>query len=171
MDFKPLEGLRPEDFTTVFGDCFISGFLEGGEFSAIISIKVHDKSKLSEVKLAAEATLVVGPPPLSVEGSAGMDKGKKNALTDTETTISVNWSGGGNIKTPGTNWDLATVVAAANEFPRRVADVSSRTSAILTKYTALRSFQEVNAKVGYKYRILDYDLCSKARFVCLSSWR
>ena len=163
MEFKALEGLRPEDFTTVFGDCFISGFLEGGEFSAIISIKVHDKSKVSEVKLAAEATLVVGPSPVSVEAGASIDRSKKNALRDTETTISVNWSGGGDIKTPGTNWDLATVVAAANEFPRRVADVSSRTSAILTKYTALRSFHVVNAKVGYRFRILDYELCSKSR--------
>ena len=171
MEFKTLEGLKPEDFTAVFGDCFISGFLEGGEFSAIISIKVHDKSKVSEVKLAAEATLVVGPSPVSVDGGASFDKSKKNVLNDTETTISVNWSGGGDIKTPGTNWDLATVVAAANEFPKRVTAVSSRTSAILTKYTALRSFQEMNAKAGRSYRILDYDLCGKACIVYSDSLR
>jgi hypothetical protein len=57
MVFNPLEGLDPKDFTSVFGDCFISGFLEGGEFSAIVSIKVDDKSKIHEVKAAAEADL------------------------------------------------------------------------------------------------------------------
>lgn len=162
MEFKKLDGLKPQEFTNIYGDCFVSGFLEGGEFSAIISIKVHDKANVSKVKLAAEAQLAVGASPLSVGGAANVDKDKESAWKDTETTISVNWSGGGDIKTPDTNWDLATVVKAANEFPRKVADVSSRTSAILTKYTALRTFQEENAKIGYKYVILDYDLCGKA---------
>lgn len=159
MMFQKMNGLKPEDFTTVYGDCFISGFLEGGEFSAIISIKVHDKGNLSKVKLAAEAQLAVGASPLSVGASTNVDKERESAWKDTETTISVNWSGGGDIKPPGSNWDLASVVKAANEFPRGVSDVCSRTSAILTKYTALRTFQEENARIGYKYVILDYDLC------------
>lgn len=59
MKFNPMDDLDPKDFTEVFGDCFISGFLEGGEFSAIISIKVYDKSKISEVKAAAEVDLAI----------------------------------------------------------------------------------------------------------------
>jgi hypothetical protein len=67
MTFNPLDGMNPKDFTEIFGDCFISGFLEGGEFSAIISIKVDDKSKLHEVKAAAEAELAIaGETELSV---------------------------------------------------------------------------------------------------------
>ena len=63
MKFNPMDGLNPKDFTEVFGDCFISGFLEGGEFSAIISIKVFDKSKISEVKAAAEVDLAIAGKP------------------------------------------------------------------------------------------------------------
>jgi len=59
MKFNTMDGLDPKDFTDVFGDCFISGFLEGGEYSAIISIKVFDKSKISEVKAAAEVDLAI----------------------------------------------------------------------------------------------------------------
>ena len=59
MVFNPLENLDPKHFADFFGDCFISGFLEGGEFSAIISIKVNDKSKIREVKAAAEVDLAI----------------------------------------------------------------------------------------------------------------
>lgn len=63
MKFNPMDDLDPKDFTEVYGDCFISGFLEGGEFSAIISIKVYDKSKISEVKAAAEVDLAIAREP------------------------------------------------------------------------------------------------------------
>jgi hypothetical protein len=63
MKFNPMDDLDPKDFTEVYGDCFISGFLEGGEFSAIISIKVYDKSKISEVKAAAEVDLAIARKP------------------------------------------------------------------------------------------------------------
>ena len=59
MVFNPLANMDPQHFTDLFGDCFISGFLEGGEFSAIISIKVNDKSKIREVKAAAEVDLAI----------------------------------------------------------------------------------------------------------------
>lgn len=59
MVFNPLEGLDPKNFTDVFRNCFISGFLEGGEFSAIISITVNDKSRIKDVKAAVEADLAI----------------------------------------------------------------------------------------------------------------
>ena len=43
MVFNPIKSLEPGRFTEVYGDCFISGFLEGGQFDAIISIKVSGK--------------------------------------------------------------------------------------------------------------------------------
>lgn len=117
MEFNPIEGLKAEDFVSVYGDCFVAGFLEGGEFSAIVSIKVNDKSNVEKVKLAAELQLAVGASPLSVGASTNYDKEKTDAWKDTETTISVNWqvfetpfierkslmrcrSGGGDIKKP-----------------------------------------------------------------------
>ena len=110
MTFQPIEGLDPTRFTEVYGDCFISGFIEGGEFSAIISIKVNDKSKVSAIKAAAEASITIPPVPgLSVEAKAALDKNKSNVWKDTETTISVNWSGGGEIK-------VRKAIAAKNQL-------------------------------------------------------
>lgn len=148
---------------TPLGDCFISGFTEGGEFSAIISIKVSDKSKVSAVKAAAEAEITIAAAPgLSVGASSAMDKHKSDVWDDTETTISVTWAGGGNIKPADEKWDLKTVVDVATRFPHLVQTCAQRTSAILTKYTSLRSFNETNERnpADDRFNILDYDLCS-----------
>ena len=163
MTFNPINELDNSKFTEVFGDCFISGFTEGGEFSAIVSIKVSDKSKVSAVKAAAEAEIAVAAAPgLSVGTNNAIDKHKSDVWDDTETTISVNWAGGGDIKPPEDKWDLKTVVDVATRFPHLVQMCAQRTSAILTRYTSLRSFNELNAKFPKEdqFKILDYDLCS-----------
>ena len=163
MTFNPIAELDNKRFTDVFGDCFISGFTEGGEFSAIVSIKVSDKSKVSAVKAAAEAEIAIAAAPgLSVGTKNALDKHSSDVWDDTETTISVNWAGGGNIKPPEEKWDLKTVVDVATRFPHLVQTCAQRTSAILTRYTSLRSFNEVNARNPEedKFVILDYDLCS-----------
>ncbi|MCJ1288836.1 hypothetical protein MMC34_000366 [Xylographa carneopallida] len=166
MMFNPLENMDPRHFTDFFGDCFISGFLEGGEFSAIISIKVNDKSKIKEVKAAAEVDLAIAAAPgLTAGASSSVDKKKTRVWNDTETTISVNWSGGGEIKDPATKWDLATVVDVASRFPHLVETSAQRTSAILMKYTSLRSFVSADAALVAKngpaggYSIKNYELC------------
>ncbi|MCJ1377318.1 hypothetical protein MMC17_000412 [Xylographa soralifera] len=166
MVFNPLENMDPKHFTNFFGDCFISGFLEGGEFSAIISIKVNDKSKIKDVKAAAEVDLAIAAAPgLTAGASSSVDKKKTSVWNDTETTISVNWSGGGEIKDPATKWDLATVVDVASRFPHLVETSAQRTSAILMKYTSLRSFVSANAALVAKngplagYSIKNYELC------------
>ena len=74
MEFQPVEGIPPDRFTHVYGDCFISDFLEGGDFQAVISIKVNDKSKLKEVKQAVDLQLSVPPVPgLDVGGRSHDD--------------------------------------------------------------------------------------------------
>ena len=98
MVFQPIDGLPKDKFTEVYGDSFISGFLEGGEFNAVISIKVSDKRKLRSVKQAVDVQLAIGPSPLSVGAGESVSKDHSEALQDTEITISVNWSGGGEIK-------------------------------------------------------------------------
>lgn len=163
MTFNPIPELDNERFTEVFGDCFISGFTEGGEFSAIVSIKVSDKSKVSAVRAAAEAEMTIpAAPGLSVGTSNAINRHKSDVWDDTETTISVNWAGGGNIKPTEDKWDLKTVVDVATRFPHLVQTCAQRTSAILTRYTSLRSFNEANARNAPedKFRILDYELCS-----------
>lgn len=163
MTFNPIAELDNSKFTDVFGDCFISGFTEGGEFSAIVSIKVSDKSKVAAVKAAAEAEIAVAAVPgLEVGTKNTVDRHKSDVWDDTEITISVNWAGGGNIKPADEKWDLKTVVDVATRFPHLVQTCAQRTSAILTRYTSLRSFNEANARnpPEDRFRILDYDLCS-----------
>ncbi|PGH12884.1 hypothetical protein AJ79_03984 [Helicocarpus griseus UAMH5409] len=158
LEFRPMEGLDPDHFSDVYGDCFIAGFLEGGEFSAIVSIKVHDKSKISRVKMAAEMQLSATRyfQPLS---GAVADRDKEDIWTDTELSISVTWSGGGSIKKPRDSWDLPTIIQAANDFPAQVSKYSQRTQAILMSYNSVRSFHEFNAKATRPFVVLDYRLC------------
>ncbi|KAF2020646.1 hypothetical protein BU24DRAFT_5468 [Aaosphaeria arxii CBS 175.79] len=141
MDFQDIPGLPLDRFTEVYGDSFISGFMEGGEFNAVISVKINDKSRFKAVKQAVDVQLAVGPPTLEVGASESFGKDHAETLKNTEISISVNWVGGGEIKKPGVPWTNKTVVAVANAFPSMVARSSARTQAILTRYTSLRSFQ------------------------------
>lgn len=115
------------------------------------------------MKAAAEAEIAVAAAPgLSVGTKNSVDRNKSDVWDDTETTISVNWAGGGDVKPADEKWDLKTVVDVATRFPHLVQTCAQRTSAILTRYTSLRSFNEVNARnpPEDKFRILDYELCS-----------
>jgi hypothetical protein len=142
MEFQPIDHVPADKFTEVFGDCFISGFVEGGIFSAIISVDVHDRSKLRHVKQAIDVALAVGPSPVSVGGGEYFDKQHQELLQDTEISISVNWVGGGEVKNPEVPWTVSSVVAVANAFPSMVAHCSAKTAAMLSRYTSLRSFQD-----------------------------
>lgn len=90
MQFQPIDDLDPDQFTEVYGDCFISGFLEGGEFNAIVSVNVHDKSKIRQVKQAIDLQLAVGPSPVSIGAQESASRDHVELLRDTEITISVN---------------------------------------------------------------------------------
>lgn len=128
------------------------GFIEGGDFNAIISVDCHDKSKLTRLKEEIDMQLAVPPVPgLNVGASQVFDKGHTELFQGTEITISVNWTGGGELKPPDVPWTLQTVMAAANAFPNMVARCSARISAILKPYNALRTF------IAWKYdRFKDY---------------
>lgn len=102
---------------------------------------MEDKSKLKHIKEALDVSLNLGPSPLSVGAGEQFDKVHSQALRDTAMTISVNWSGGGEVKKPGVAWTLQSVIQVANAFPTMVAQCPAKISAILTRYTSLRSFQ------------------------------
>lgn len=44
--FNAMEGVPfgTDQFNQIYGDCFISGFIEGGEFTGIVSMKVIDQT-------------------------------------------------------------------------------------------------------------------------------
>jgi hypothetical protein len=133
-EFNPIDGLTSPQFTDLYGDTFISGFLEGGEFVGVVSVKVHDSNKIQDIKGELEIAFSA----VQAKGSGtynGSDLAK-----DAETSISVNWSGGGQLKDPNAKWDMETMLRVAAKFPDLCARCPQRTSAILTKYSNLTTF-------------------------------
>ena len=63
----------------------------------------------------------------SYSNSASDGLVNSESLKETETTISVNWMGGGQIKDPKANWDVKSVYDAAASFPSFVAQTPQRT--------------------------------------------
>jgi hypothetical protein len=46
LEFKPIKNtLEGDAFRTVYGDSFVSGFIEGCEFNAVVSMKILNKEK------------------------------------------------------------------------------------------------------------------------------
>ncbi|RGP72364.1 hypothetical protein FLONG3_6760 [Fusarium longipes] len=149
--FNKIDNVKEKDFPEVYGDSFISGWEEGGELNAVISMKVLDKAKVFEIKAKLEGELK--QPTVQGKLQAEADITKNNLSQSTETTISVTWSGGGSIKDPTEDWNIASLKKAAAAFPDLVAITPQRTYAILTKYTSLASFHEQNLK----FSPLDYE--------------
>ncbi|RTE82404.1 hypothetical protein BHE90_003036 [Fusarium euwallaceae] len=142
-DYTEFQPVLPvgANFNEVYGDTYISGFEEGGELNALISVKVSDKNKTFAVKAELEATL--GTPALSGKVKGGVEIDKSEIKNSTETTVTVNWSGGGQIKPSNSIWDVNTLTLAACNFPDLVAQTPQKTYAILRKYTTLKSFLAV----------------------------
>ena len=138
------KALSSSEFTSKYGDCFISGFQEGGQFSALVSITALDQSKKLEVKGAAHLALQVGVG--DIEGSAEIAMNKEELNKNSQVDISVNWSGGGQLKEGSEKWTIDTLTEVAVRFPDLVASCPQRTHAILTKYTALRGYLEWQAQ-------------------------
>ncbi|KAF0636019.1 hypothetical protein FPSE5266_20341 [Fusarium pseudograminearum] len=136
--FQGLPSVDQTNFRSVFGDCYIAGFLEGGEFNALVSMKVVNKAKAMSIKAEAEVALSVGA--VDLKATAKVDIDKSNFSSQTETTIQVGWSGGGHIKPMDQPWTIQSLMETAARFPDLVASTPQRTYAILTKYESLRSF-------------------------------
>jgi len=136
--YNPVGSVTKDDFKQVFGDSFISGFVEGGEFNALVSMKILNKAKKTDIQAEAKVALTAGP--VNIEAQASVGIARTNIETNTETTIQVSWSGGGHIKPIEQQWDIASLMQDAARFPDLVADCPQRIYAILTKYDTLRSF-------------------------------
>ncbi|KAF2108743.1 hypothetical protein BDV96DRAFT_652676 [Lophiotrema nucula] len=141
--FVPMDGVEmdSEKFFDYYGDCYISGFMEGGDLHGIVSMKVLDASKKSEVEAALKGQMNGTANEFTL--SEGTSSSNLNAtMSQTEATITMNWSGGGQIKSEDEEWSLESMFRAAAAFPKNVAACPQRTWAILTKYDNNRSFLE-----------------------------
>ncbi|KXG46650.1 uncharacterized protein PGRI_055060 [Penicillium griseofulvum] len=143
--FNAIANVSPTDrsrFTEIYGDSFVSGFLEGGEFNALLSVKVADKSKVKEIKGALSLSLEKGG--FGISGSAEGEYDTEEILKNSETSITVSWAGGSghhNGTPENKGWTIESMAKAAFSFADRVRACPQRTQAILTKYSALRSYQ------------------------------
>lgn len=90
---------RAIEFTRIYGDTFISDFVEGGEIYALVNIRSASKTKLKDLKAYASAQLTPGAAPIQVKVDTSFEKSGKEAWDQAETSIRVQWRGGGEIKT------------------------------------------------------------------------
>ena len=133
-EFSPIDNLSASDFTRVYGDSFISGFTEGGEFCAIVSIKLKDRSKAREIR--GQLKLALEFPTAAVSGEASVEASNAARKIDGETTITVSWKGGGDIKDETiTGWTLENLKTVAMEFPEHVMACPMRTKYVLFRLT------------------------------------
>nr|XP_036583869.1 uncharacterized protein CTRU02_06000 [Colletotrichum truncatum]KAF6793128.1 hypothetical protein CTRU02_06000 [Colletotrichum truncatum] len=138
LHFNDIQGVNKENFQKVYGDTFISGFLEGGEFNAVVSMKILDKAEKLDLQKEAKIAFTAGP--MGPEAESNIAIARNKIESNTETTIQVSWCGGGRIKPMEQQWDIKSLMKAATRFPDLVAECPQRTYAILTKYENLRSF-------------------------------
>ena len=158
--FIPLNDVKmsSQRFFDIYGDCFISGFMEGGDLHGMVSMKVLNTSKKSQVESALKGGLNGAAGEFTLNEGIGSSE-VNAALNQTETTITVNWSGGGQIKEEAEEWSLESLFKAAASFPGHVARCPQRTWAILTKYDNNRSFLEWADK--YKIKVPSFTNCQQ----------
>lgn len=109
--FWPVGNKAPADytarsFTDTYGDSFISGFQEGGVFSAIVSIRALNSGETEKIAANAHIALQVGVGSAEAEGA--VEVAKKVLDESSEVTITVNWSGGGQLKQGSEKWTVSS---------------------------------------------------------------
>ncbi|CAE6476528.1 unnamed protein product [Rhizoctonia solani] len=138
-------------FNEIYGDCYVSGFIQGGELHAVVSVKILDHTQKSRIKKS-----ILGR--LNAHGKPDSDRSRDEKTLDdhlheTETTITVNWSGGGQIKTDNEEWSLKSLYKVAAAFPAGVSASPQKTWAILTPYANNASF----LKWAFQHGVTSYD--------------
>jgi hypothetical protein len=177
-EFQPIDGLKERlgeilksgqsqsqahqcaiEFTRIYGDCFISDFVKGGEMFAVVRIKTHDQSKKKEIGYYASASLTPMAAPVEVKAQADFNQKKEAAFKQAQTSIRIQWRGGGEIKEHDFTWGIDSLVQIANAFPSFVAETSANVRAVLTPYSSLKSFQKWQLSIATYPLTLSYEHC------------
>lgn len=85
--FNSVRSMTSENFKKIFGDSFIAGFVKGGEFNALISMKILNKAKKTDIQ--AEAKVAHTVKPIDLEAQANVGIAQSNLETNTKTIIQV----------------------------------------------------------------------------------
>ncbi|EWZ36236.1 uncharacterized protein FOBCDRAFT_144336 [Fusarium oxysporum Fo47] len=140
-EFAPIDYIEPGQFTEIYGDCFISGFIEGGEFDALVTVTTEETIKKNSLSGGLELGANISGFDVSGQVHGGVENNSNDKKARTK--ISVTWSGGGDIRNDNIKeWTLESLKAVAMSFPDAVAVCD----AVLTKYTSLRSYHEQTRK-------------------------
>jgi hypothetical protein len=65
--------------------------ISGGEFNALVSMKILNKAKKTDIQAQAKVALTAGTVDITADANVGI--ARSNIETNTETTIQVSWSG------------------------------------------------------------------------------
>lgn len=86
-EFTPIPNVTASKFNEVYGDCFISGFLEGGVLNALIMKEAEDHNDISTISghMSVEADLTGGA--ASIKGDATGGHEDKKTTSNGKTTI------------------------------------------------------------------------------------
>jgi hypothetical protein len=139
--FNAIEGVEGRDFASVYGDSYISGFVRGGDFTGVMSVRVRDPVNIPKVKEALER-----------EASSASDQPVSRVDEDIETNTWVYWTGGGKVMEVGQRWTLRQIHTAASEFPTSCTRYPATYAAIVSPYQRLPSF----LPHARKYEIISY---------------
>ncbi|KAK6361232.1 hypothetical protein TWF730_004974 [Orbilia blumenaviensis] len=139
LQFDP-EWVIEDGFTECFGDTFISGFIDGGEFNALLSIRVLNKAKVKDIEAGVES--VFGNSLFTLDSLGKEEWERRDIDNSCEINVSAVWSGGGRLKSSEKQWPIHSLMEAAANFPDLVANEPHRIYAILTSYPYLQSFYD-----------------------------
>lgn len=84
-EFAPIDYVDPGQFTDIYGDCFISGFIEGGEFTALVSITTEDTLKKNSLSGSLELSANISG--FDISGKVGGGKDDISAMKGAQTKI------------------------------------------------------------------------------------
>lgn len=151
---------RSVEFTRIYGDCFISDFVEGGEIYAWVGIKSQDRKNSRQLAVHASAQLTPMGLPVQASGEMDASQERNRLFSQATTSIRIQWRGGGQIKNHDFPWGMDSLILIANAFPSMVAVRPAKIRAVLTPYIALKSFQD-RRMANYRIPLpLTYDHCA-----------
>lgn len=84
-EFTPIQYIEPGQFTEIYGDCFISGFIEGGEFDALVTITTEDTIKKHSLSGGLELSAKIAA--VEVSGKVEGGKDENSTLKNSQTKI------------------------------------------------------------------------------------
>lgn len=130
--------LSAENFYQKFGDYYVSGFISGGSFLALLEMQTSSREVKDEISTSLEANYDAKAFSIGGKFSTDIKNASKHSGVQLQVHLQeVGVSGASDdLKDGGTVEDL---IAAANKFPDRVKDGGTPLYAILTPYSVLKN--------------------------------